>query len=200
MEQNLYLKGEEKFGRLTSGLYSKFSGVSSNMAYGLIRTTIVNANPSALLDVGCGPGDILARVALENSEMKLYGTDPSPHMVEIANRRISRSGMNNRVSVRLGSSRNLPFDRKFDMIISSFSFHHWKGQKESLELLLAALNPSGKLAMFELNSRSFPGRFPFVKSHAMSKEYAMSFNFPGYVSRVEFSDNFKIISLVIEKR
>lgn len=200
MEQSLYLKGEEKFGLFTSMLYSGFSGIPSSMVYRQVKKKIDEFGPFKVLDVGCGPADILLKIAADNSTVKLYGVDPSPHMVEIAGRKIRRNSLQDRVTIGLGSSRKVPFTEKFDLIISSFSFHHWKEQTGSLEYLLSLLGNSGRLVIFELNREKSPGRFPLVKKHSLSREFARNFNFPGFQTKVEFSEDSRIISLMFEKQ
>lgn len=200
MEQDLYLKGEEKFGLFTSRLYSGFSGIPSRMIYDQVKKRVAETAPSTILDVGCGPGDLLLKTAADNGNMKLYGVDPSPHMVEIAERKIRSMGLQDLVKVELGSSRKVPFGEKFDLIISSFSFHHWKEQEGSLGYLLNLLGKSGRLVILELNGESCPGKFPFIKKHSMSRDFASEFNFPGFNTKVEFSENSRIISLIFDRK
>lgn len=199
MTESLYLKGEEKFGPVTSRLYSGFSGMSSKRLYGQILEMVKKSGPARLLDVGCGPSDILLKLSQHTENLELYGVDPSPHMVKISRDRIAKHGHNRRIHVDLGSSRSVPFQGTFDMIITSFSFHHWKEQIKSLEYLAGRLSITGVLVILELNSDAYPGKIPMVKKHSLSGKAAEELNIPGYEQRVEYSPDRKIIQLLYSR-
>lgn len=199
MDAGLYLEGEERFGFITSALYSKFSGISSKRLYGAVLEKIQRFGPKRILDVGCGPGDILIRISEEFKELELYGVDPSPYMVNIARKKIVKSDYEPAIRIDLGSSRSVPFKPNFDMIITSLSYHHWKEQREGLEYLLGLLNESGILVIIEFNPEKYPARLPFMRDHTLSRENAERITFNGFERYIELSADMKLLMVIFRK-
>ena len=192
---NLYVAGEERFGYFSSRLYSFFSGMAVWKAYRQIIDYVLARRPATLLDVGCGPGDLMIRLSREMKETSFVGIDPSPQMVRVAARKIARNGLSTRIQVKQGSSRYPYLDRKFGMIISSFSFHHWKNQKEGLSILMTGLESGGELSIFDMNADGFYGKVPVVRKHALSVDLARELKADGHPCEVEFSQDSRLIIL-----
>ena len=109
------------------------------------------AAPRHVLDVGCGTGYLLRRLAasLPGAET-LCGVDPAPAMVDVA-RRSSRDA---RVRIEQGVAEALPWtDATFDMVVSTTSFDHWKDQGKGLHECARVLQPGGTLVLVDLISR-----------------------------------------------
>lgn len=151
--ESLYLEGEERFGPLTSFLYGIGSAVL-NRYYEVIVEDLRGRKFSNLLDVGCGNGALLGKIALNFPDARLKGVDPSPYMLNRAKRNLERKGFIGRVEVKNGSSRVVPFEEKFDAILSSFSYHHWIERDVSLTSLASHLDEKGFLAIYEYDNSS----------------------------------------------
>ncbi len=108
-----------------------------------------------LLDVGTGPGWLLAHLAGEAPAMELTGLDVSLAMVKQARKNLSaHSG---RVRVELGNAESLPFgDGTFDLVVSTGSIHHWKEPVKGLDEIHRVLSPGGAALIYDLVSRT-PG-------------------------------------------
>lgn len=154
--ENFYLEGEEKFGRVASFFYG-LGSVALTRYYNAIVDDLQTKTFDRLLDVGCGNGVVLGKLALKFQSSSFYGLDPSPHMLDRARRRMAQRGLTSRVELKTGSSRDVPFDEKFDAIISSFSYHHWKYRDESLLSLISHVGDGGFLSIYEHDNsgRSF---------------------------------------------
>lgn len=192
---DLYLEGEEKFGKFSSRLYAVFSGMHLWRIYRQIIDIIGERGPDSLLDVGCGPGDVLIAVARKLRKGTYVGIDPSQTMVNIANRKLHSHSLSKDVSFMVGSSRDPNLDRKFSMIVSSFSFHHWEKKEESLKALLGHLENEGALNIFEMNPNGLYGKVPIVRKHALDLDYAMELQFEGFEKRIEYSNDNRLIIL-----
>lgn len=199
-KQDLYLDGEERFGRISSCLYSRFSGMSVWKPYRQIIDFIKARKPVRLLDVGCGPGDILLNLAGEMPDASLWGVDPSTQMVKIAEKRAAKLGLSGRVTVAEGSSRKFDLPGNFDMIISSFSFHHWNEKKQSLEYLLQRLTDDGTLAIFDADSDGLYGHLPLIRKHALSERFAEGLTFTGYETTIEHSGDRRLLIVSFRKK
>lgn len=197
--KSLYLDGEEKFGAVLSRLYSAFSGLATWKMYRNILDFVLKQNASRIMDVGCGPGDLLVKVALSGNASFLLGLDPSPSMVRIANKKIGKHNIADRAHAEIGSSREIRSEEKFDLIMTSFSFHHWLNREESITYLLGRLSKRGMLAIFDMNASGSYGKIPGVKRHALSPEYAGSLEFEGFRRNIDYSDDRKLIILSFRK-
>ena len=147
--KDYYLDGEERFGRFSSKAYSLFSKCSTaNDVYNFIIREISARNPGKVLDVGTGPAAAAIGIALRLRKSKVCAVDPSPYMVKIAKK--NAAGIIN-IEIKEGSSRQIPFTDKFDIIYSSISFHHWKEKEQSLRYLAGKLRKGGRILIYELD-------------------------------------------------
>ena len=141
-----YLRGEERFGTVTAPLYEFFARTPPmRQFYSFILRDLQGSRARSFLDVGAGPALLDALLAKDGSRV-VYAVDPSEAMLRFAEKRAR--GMGN-LRVSLGSSRRLKLDRKFEMIFSALSFHHWARQEESLRYLRDFLARDGEIRVYE---------------------------------------------------
>lgn len=166
--KSYYLENEEQFGAITSRIYDFFSWVIPSMKefYEFVLDDLKGSNGKSMLDVGCGSGGIAIRLASLKSA-KIYGVDPSKSMIGIAKRRSSNIG---NLNFDLGSSRYVPFNRKFDVIFTTLSYHHWAEKKRSLIYLSKLLNNNGEIRIYEFNKKQQRDIMSMVSKHSASKE------------------------------
>jgi ubiquinone/menaquinone biosynthesis C-methylase UbiE len=85
-----------------------------------------SATPGArVLDVGCGPGHLSARLAHDHG-LEVTGLDLDPAMIERASAHAARAvaSPGRQPSFVEGDVAALPFeDASFDLVVSTFSFH-----------------------------------------------------------------------------
>ena len=97
----------------------------------------------AALDVGCGPGLLLAVLARQYPELHLAGLDIAPEMV-----RVARERMGNRADIRLGDAEALPWpDASFNYVFCVDSFHHYPNPQRALIEFRRVLTPDGRLLL-----------------------------------------------------
>lgn len=115
-----------------------------------------------VLDIGCGTG----RLALSVSETvgpsgKVMGVDPSPHRIEVANRKTSGGSRTNlRFSIGAAEDLSLFPDASFDGVYLS-SVLHWVGDKEkALAEAYRVLRPGGHVGI----TMPAPGSMPMLRS------------------------------------
>ena len=108
--------------------------------------------PRALvLEVGSGPGRLAVRLGELAPEIRVTGVDISPDMVELANALAARSGVADRVTFQLGDVTTLPFpDSSFDVVVSTFSFHHWPDRTRGLAEIYRVLRPGGVARIYDV--------------------------------------------------
>ncbi len=135
------------------------------------RNTMLKKLPigpsSTLLEVGCGTGRNLRRLASKYPDLKLIGVDVSPEMLERATR--NTAGYSKRVF--LFESRYAPgafkLSEKADGVLFSYSLTMFNpGWEEAIERAFQDLKPGGYIAMVDFqdtNSKMF--RWWMTKNH-----------------------------------
>jgi len=96
-----------------------------------------------VLDVGCGTGELLARLAAKYPDARLAGLDPVPDMLEVAKRKLS-----DKVDLRVGWANELPWpDASFDIVVSCNMFHYITHPVEAIQEMERVLRPGGRIVI-----------------------------------------------------
>ena len=106
--------------------------------------------PQRILDVGCGTGYLLGRLATRVPQAAaLSGIDAAPAMVEVARGRAA----DDRLRFLVGTAEQLPWPAEtFDLVVSTTSFDHWADQRAGLAECARVLAPGGCLVLTDLFS------------------------------------------------
>ena len=106
--------------------------------------------PSRILDVGCGTGYLLGRLAARAPQAEaLDGIDAAPAMIEVAR----GAAADDRLSFVAGTAERLPWPAgSFDLLVSTTSFDHWADQQAGLAQCARVLAPGGCLVLADLFS------------------------------------------------
>ena len=103
-----------------------------------------------LLDVGCGPGYLVARISRSFPDLSVIGLDISDQMATIAKNNWLSSSRGNK-GFLVGDAQRLPFsDNTIDYVVSSLSLHHWKDAPAALREIYRVLKPGGRFLVFDL--------------------------------------------------
>lgn len=98
---------------------------------------VAEAAPARVLEVGCGPGELAARIADELAA-DVVAVDVSPRMVDLARAR--------GVDARVGDAQDLPFaDGDFDCAVAAWMLYHVPNVDRALSELARVLRPGGRL-------------------------------------------------------
>jgi len=139
-------------------LYDPFTwflsfGTVSNVRKATIRAAALQPG-EAVLDVGCGTGDLTLRAARKvGREAHVAGIDASPQMIGVAQRKAAKKGR--ALDFRLAPIEDLPFvDGEFDVALSSFMLHHLPDDLKvrGLAEVRRVLKPGGRLIAVDLKS------------------------------------------------
>lgn len=190
--QTMNVPGEENFGFIKSYLYG-FTWRWRRKFIELVANDVKSRNPKSVLDIGCGTGEILN--LLTNLGIELYGIDPSPFMLKIAKERITgwqQEGSS--VHLMQGNSRIIPFERTFDLIFSSLSFHHWRDRESCIPNILKRLGDIGEFVIYEYDRETMSRlRASIMRKHALSENEVRGLNFDGYRKSVEKASSMIIV-------
>ncbi len=101
-----------------------------------------------ILDVGCGGGRTLTKLAAAATEGKVYGIDFSEGSVAVSKKINARLIAAGRVEVRHGSVSQLPFsDGMFDLVTAVETHFWWPNLPTDMREVFRVLRPGGKLAI-----------------------------------------------------
>ena len=101
-----------------------------------------------ILDIGCGGGRTLAKLAAIATEGKVYGVDHSPTGVALARRSNKRLIETGHAEIQQGSVSQLPFpDDMFDVITAVETHFFWPDLPLDMREVLRVLKPSGTFAI-----------------------------------------------------
>ena len=117
--------------------------------YRKVAADIADAAPQGahLLDVGTGPGVLLAELAARRPDLHLSGVDLSADMIAAATGNLSGSN----VTCVVADVVDLPFpDDSFELVVSSLSLHHWDHPEAAVPELARVLRTDGRLMIYDM--------------------------------------------------
>ncbi|GAA3731999.1 class I SAM-dependent methyltransferase [Salinactinospora qingdaonensis] len=124
--------------------------------YGRIADDIADAavDEGDVLDIGTGPGVLVDEIARRRRDLRLTGIDLSEDMIAAAQRNLEIWG--SRANAHVGDVTELPFpDDSFDLIVTSFSLHHWEDPQAAVPELARVLRPGGRLYIYDFRFAPF---------------------------------------------
>lgn len=108
----------------------------------------VSAQPTTILDVGCGPGFLSHALAAKAPQAKIYALDLSAQAVKIAKKNCQ---LYKNIICQQGSAENLPFaNESLDLVVCRDSFHHFAKPKKVLKEMFRVLKKGGVLYLQDL--------------------------------------------------
>jgi ubiquinone/menaquinone biosynthesis C-methylase UbiE len=101
-----------------------------------------------ILDVGTGPGLVPLRIAADRPDLLLDAVDLAPEMIEQARR--NAAGATAAITFTVADVARLPFDsNSFDLVVSTFSPHHWTDPVAALLDVVRVLRPGASAWLYD---------------------------------------------------
>lgn len=114
---------------------------------------------AAILDVGCGGGETVRRLAALAPEGTVIGVDYSAASVAVSRETNAEEIEAGRVQVVQGSVAALPFpDRTFDIVTAVETHYYWPDLPANVRDILRVLKPGGTFAVIAETYRGGPFR------------------------------------------
>ncbi len=161
--------------RLRRGLYRKAAARLASAA-----------PPNAtILDIGTGPGHLLAILAEKLPDAALHGIDNNSHMVSAARLLTDTPDLAGRIAITEADAAALPFDEStFDCVVSMMSYHLWDDQPAGLAEARRVLKPGGTLHLYVGRTQGYPGRWAHLEifNHATEEALRMALESAGFAS------------------
>lgn len=163
----LYLSWQvRKPTRWTGRIYAWIMNAShSNLTdWGL--THVVIEKQFKVLDVGCGGGRTIQKMAVATTQGKVFGIDYAAGSVATARRTNARLIDSGRVEIQRAGVSKLPFaDNTFDLVTSIESQYYWPDLVTDMKEILRVLKPGGRLVIIAESYKG--GRYELLQRPVM---------------------------------
>jgi len=144
-----------KFDKLADSYDEGFAGKASQKFYNLVLREMEIAPGAAILDVGCGTGALLRRVA-GKADILGYGVDVEENMITEAQKKSPA------MQFFIAPCDRLPFENEsFDAVIACMAYHHFDNKEGFAQEAARVLKPGGVLYIAD-------PRFPWPIRKAMN--------------------------------
>jgi S-adenosylmethionine-diacylgycerolhomoserine-N-methlytransferase len=148
--------------------------------YLLGRKTLINGLLPPLggtvLEIGCGTGWNLVRVAAANPDARIYGFDISKEMLATAKRAVARAGYQDRVVLVQADATSFQgaaiFQlRSFDRVFTSYALSMIPNWRLALQCAFDHVAPGGSLHIVDFGSAAALPHFARVALHAWLEQF-----------------------------
>jgi ubiquinone/menaquinone biosynthesis C-methylase UbiE len=115
-----------------------------------VAAEVPRLDPKVVLDVGCGTGRLLRRVAGVWPEAQLVGVDPATGMIDSA-RKLAPT-----ITFYQAVAESLPLaDASVDLAFSAVSLHHWQNAAAGIQEVERVLGDTGIFCLVDISIPSW---------------------------------------------
>jgi len=134
-----------------SRLYDFYTRIFFLKVYEQFARWIPVKDPAGkVLDVGAAAGYLGVALARKYPKLEVYSTDLSEDMVRLNRKVVRQNDLSGRVVAQKEDAYNLSFaDNTFDLVINSFTFHHWDNPRRMFAELYRVLKPGGQMFIID---------------------------------------------------
>lgn len=131
-------------------------GVSNQAFVDIVRERIP-VDATIVLDLGCGPGDVMIRLARVCPSLKITAVDGSPAMIQLAQAAIEERGLSMSIRAVQGYVPGLPLPvADFDAVLSKDFLHHLPNPMSLWHEARRLIKPGGFICVFDLRRPDSP--------------------------------------------
>lgn len=128
-----------------------FAAIMEAMNAGSYRETLASLSPrqgDSLLEIGFGTGAFLRLTAGHMKSSRMTGVDPSPLMVDLAKRKLSRFSKRFEINLSVGDDESIANSGPlFSGVVAIHSFQFWRTPKTTLTRLFQRMTDGGVLCL-----------------------------------------------------
>lgn len=188
-------KPDKWFGRILARAMNK--GHESMTEWGLGHVMI--ENEFKILDVGCGGGRTIEKLAAMAASGMVYGVDYAEGSIEVSSEHNAHLIKAARVVIQKASVSRLPFpDENFDLVTAIETQYYWPDLLGDMREILRVLKPAGRLVVIAETYKG--GKYDWLKwpvmwllrsSHLSVSDHTSLFASAGYVNVEIFEETNK---------
>lgn len=168
---------KEQVAQMFDTISGNYDGLNRVISFGIdvkwrkkVLKLVSAKNPETILDIATGTGDLAILMAQTNAR-EITGLDISAGMLEVGRKKIAAKRLEDRISMVLGDSENMPFeDNYFDAITVAFGVRNFETLDKGLAEILRVLRPGG---IFVILETSVPTRTPFKQGYKLYTKYML---------------------------
>ncbi len=138
--------------RKPTGLLGRFLLSTMNQSHANLTTWGLEhaqvGEHDTILDIGCGGGRTIERLAAIASQGKVYGVDYSATSVAASRKLNAAEIQAGRIDIQQASVSNLPLpDATLDLVTAVETHYYWPDRPAAMREILRVLKPGGRLLM-----------------------------------------------------
>ena len=109
--------------------------------------------PQLVMDIATGTGDLAIAMAKRIDDVRIMGVDLSEEMLRVAQGKVLKLGMAERISLTKGDAENLDMvaSESVDAVTVAFGVRNFENLEQGLGELYRTLKPGGKLIVLEFS-------------------------------------------------
>ena len=161
--QNSEASKKQQVQKMFDGISEEYDQLNRVITFGIdlkwrrnLIGQILQSNPSQVLDVATGTGDLAIELA-QKGVQEVTGLDLSPGMLEIGKEKINHQGLGKHIEMVIGDSERLSFeDNTFDAVTVAFGVRNFENLEVGLAEILRVLKPGGLLGILETSVPANP--------------------------------------------
>lgn len=164
------LNKKEQVEQMFDTISGKYDGLNRVISLGTdtawrkkVIKKVAATNPSNVLDIATGTGDLAIQFASKIPDASIVGLDLSEGMLSVARKKIEGNSLSDKIEFIKGDSEALPFkDNEFDAITVSFGIRNFEHLEKGLAEIYRVLVPGG---LFVILETSVPTKAPFKQGY-----------------------------------
>jgi 2-polyprenyl-3-methyl-5-hydroxy-6-metoxy-1,4-benzoquinol methylase len=145
---------EEYFSGLESARAFAASAEKSTRRYLAFLDRIKRLNiQGKYLDVGAGAGNLATIIAQRNPDVEITALEISADMVTVGEELVREKGVHDQINFVQGDAADQDTINelgKYDLIYSTYTFHHWDNPRKVIDNLMPILREGGVLYLYDL--------------------------------------------------
>ncbi|HET9624663.1 MAG TPA: bifunctional demethylmenaquinone methyltransferase/2-methoxy-6-polyprenyl-1,4-benzoquinol methylase UbiE [Kofleriaceae bacterium] len=145
-------------GEMFDKIAARYDAMNRVLSFGLdrgwrkrtVRALALGATPR-VLDLATGTGDLAIDIARRHPDAHVVGLDPSREMLAVAEHKVGKRQLADRVTLIRGDAQSLPYgDGEMDAATIAFGIRNVPDRPKALREMARVVKPGGRIAILEL--------------------------------------------------
>ncbi|OPZ96895.1 MAG: Demethylmenaquinone methyltransferase [Bacteroidetes bacterium ADurb.Bin408] len=160
--QNLSGKNEKEIAAMFDSISPSYDFLNHFLSFGtdtywrqVCVKEVARIQPEKILDIATGTGDLAIKLAKKLNKASITGVDISGAMLGLAQKKIKKRKLEDRIVLNQASVLSLPFDNScFDAVTVAFGVRNFEDIDKAFSEVKRVLKPGGMLYVLEFSKPS----------------------------------------------